>query len=316
MGDRLRVLITGAGGYLGSRLADRLAGTPDVSVVAHHRSPAPYLEGLRGVEVTSATYEEAAEGCDTVVHLAGAKESLAASDPGQAIAGTIQAAAAVAALRGPRRVIYLSTVHVYGRAMRPGATVHEETLPQPELAYAIGRLASEHVLTALSPADEVVLYRLSNTVGAPLSPLVDRWALVANDLCRQVATLGTMTLATAGHQWRDFVPLDDVLRILEGTLAPGSLPGGTYNLASGHPTQVRALAELIFHAAVDLGEPPPRLVAPEMPAERPPPFQISIAKLASYGWVAGSPLEEAVRATLEMCLRYRSELGAPIASPH
>ncbi|MGH9122675.1 MAG: NAD-dependent epimerase/dehydratase family protein [Acidimicrobiales bacterium] len=313
MGDRLRVLITGAGGYLGSRLAARLAENPDVSVVAYSRSPARYLEELTGIAVASGALDVAAEGCDTVVHLAGAKESLAATDPGRAISETVQAATAVAALRGPRRVVYLSTVHVYGRAMRPGATVDEETLPEPQMAYAIARLASEHVLEALSPADEIVLFRLSNTVGPPLAPLVDRWSLVANDLCRQVATNATMTLATPGHQWRDFVALDDVLRILDGTIAPGSLPAGTYNLASGHPVQVRALAEMIFHAAVDLGEPPPRLVAPDMPAERPPPFYVSTAKLASYGWAAATPVEHEVRATLEMCLRHRHELGAPIA---
>ena len=52
----------------------------------------------------------------------------------------------------------------------------------------------------------------SNAVGrAGCADAVDRWTLVANDLCRQAVTTGALALRTTGTQWRDFVALDDVV---------------------------------------------------------------------------------------------------------
>ena len=85
-----------------------------------------------------------------------------------------------------KRLVYMSTVHVYGERMTGGATLTEDMRPEPRAPYAIARLASEHLAAALSRKGiEVVVLRLTNSMGAPAHPAVDRWTLVANDLCRQ-----------------------------------------------------------------------------------------------------------------------------------
>ena len=123
----------------------------------------------------------------------------AARDPSAALGSTVMASSAWPTPRGGAgvpRVVYLSTVHVYGDRMAPGATLTEDMRPEPRSAYAISRLASEHVIAGLAGgAYELVILRLTNSVGAPLDPRVDRWSLVANDLARQGALDGRLTLA-------------------------------------------------------------------------------------------------------------------------
>src|SRR3546814_2666382 len=73
-------------------------------------------------------------------------------------------------------VVVASTVHVYGAALRPGATVDHRTVPEPRHPYAVARLAGEHLVAGLVPSPVAV--RLTNAVGAPLDGRVDRWTLV------------------------------------------------------------------------------------------------------------------------------------------
>lgn len=309
-------LVTGAGGYIGGRLVPMLVGEGwDVRAIV--REPAPRL----GVAETicdlagdpGPALDEACQGVDTVIHLAGESEVVAARDPAWALSSTVVATERIrsaAARAEVKRVVYLSTVHVYGAQIVAGATLTEDLCPQPRTAYAIARLASEH-LVASSPGYELVVLRLTNSVGAPDDPHVDRWSLVANDLCRQGAVSGALTLRSSGMQWRDFVPLADVCRgICRAALVDGNvLPHGTYNLASGTPTTVRELARMIQDTfEIETGE-RPVLNAPEPGAERPDPYYVSTDRATRHGLVAGSPLAQAVQDTARFCLEHREDLA-------
>ena len=156
----------------------------------------------------------ACAGAGAVVHLAGEDEVTAAREPERALGGTLLAAQRLAAAcraAAVPRLVYLSTVHVYGARMTPGAVLDEQLRAEPRSAYAISRLACEHALAAaLAPDTELVVLRLTNSVGAPADAAVDRWSLVVNDLAREGAREGTLTLRSDGSQWRDFVALTDV----------------------------------------------------------------------------------------------------------
>lgn len=251
---------------------------------------------------------------DTVIHLAGEDEVLAARDPSAALGSTVIASERLAeACRaaGVRRLVYLSTVHVYGARMAAGATLSEHMRVEPRSAYAISRLASEHIVSTLAAgAYELVILRLTNSVGAPADPSVNRWSLVANDLARQGALEGRLTLRSAGLQWRDFVAVRDVCTaIVAACGANGNrVDPGTYNLGSGTPVTVRTLAELIQDAfAVHTGR-RPALDAPPPPPDPPRPYHVSVRRLADCGVTARSPLREAVDETVSFCLEHRGEL--------
>ena len=315
-----RIAVTGASGYVGSRLIKFLSGTPGLAIRAIVRRPAGYLpEHVETVtvdlleETTEPVLAEACEGVDTVIHLAGANEVVAARDPGRTISDTVrltERVSRIASGAGVDRIVYLSTVHVYGALMVPGAVLTEDQAPQPRHPYAIARLASEHIITAEN--DNAVVFRLTNSVGAPASVAVERWSLVANDLCRQAATTGELRLRTSGVQWRDFVALADVCAIVAsaaGTAANATLPPGTYNLGLGVPCTVRQLAELIQGRVADrIGAPVP-LIAPEPELDPPGPYRVSTDRLNNAGWDAETSIRDAVDETVGFCLAHRDQLG-------
>lgn len=308
------MLVTGASGYVGGRLVAALAGQPGIGVRALTRKPTAFPAGVQVMQADllgpPETLLAACQGVDAIVHLAGPNEVHAAADPDGTLAATVagtRRVALAAAESGVRRLVYVSTVHVYGAALTEDALINEERLPAPRHPYALARLAAEFA-AASQPGLDLVVLRLTNSVGAPSQPDVDRWTLVANDLCRQVALTGVLRLATSGVQWRDFVALADVCRIVAGCLEPASPPAGTYNLGAGVSMTIRQLAGLVQDAYEARGQPRPPLLAPDATGPDPKPYQVSVAKLAAYGYGPVVPLAEAVDETLAFCLDHRAEL--------
>jgi UDP-glucose 4-epimerase len=311
-------LVTGAGGYVGGRLIAGLDGRA-LDLRAIVREPTSRLAARQTVcDLADAGAERdlqaACDGADVVIHLAGENELDAARAPAAALASTIVATERVAeacAVAGVRRLVYISTVHVYGAQMRPGVTLDEELRVEPRSPYAISRIASEHAAAAVAAdAFELVVLRLTNCVGAPDDPSVDRWTLVANDLCREGAVHGRLTLRSSGTQWRDVVALADVCSAIEAAslLGERDLAPGTYNLGSGRPTMVRELATAIadeFERRT--GERPP-LHAPEPEPDPPEPYHVSVQRAAQQGVVLDTPLTDAVAETVQFCLKHREAL--------
>jgi UDP-glucose 4-epimerase len=303
--ERRPLAITGAGGYLGSRLAAELerARIPARALV---RSAVPWIAtpDHRVIDLLGSERQvaEALEGCGAVVHLAGHNEVVAARDPDRALAETVVAArhvADAAAAAGVDRIVFVSTVHVYGAALAPGARIDETVPPAPRGAYAVARLAAEH-LVATGP-DPVVL-RLTNAVGAPAHPDVDRWTLVAAELCRSAVDSGELVLRSTGQQWRDFIGLADVVRAVAWSADPDSVASGTYNLCSGRSTTVRGLAELIQDRVAARTGRRPTLSAPATTEPDPEAYVIDPDRLRAAGFLPQQDLAGAVDEIIDLCV--------------
>lgn len=313
-----KVLVTGASGYIGGRLVQTFLtrGWIVHALVREHDPTLPVEQTAGDLSVDGAQelVAEVLADAQVVVHLAGEDEVFSAREPASALAGTVRATQNVAqacSQGAVRRLVYLSTVHVYGARVAPGVTLTEEMRPEPRSAYAISRLASEHAAAGtLGDACELVVLRLTNSVGAPTDAHVDRWTLVANDLCRQGSLEGRLCLLSSGTQWRDFVALGDVCSAImaaageEGT----AVPAGTYNVGSGRPTTVRALAEMVQDQfELQTGARPP-LAAPDPETAPPGPYYVSVERAAAHGIRAQTPLEQAVAETVRFCLEHKEEL--------
>ena len=303
------VAVTGAAGYLGGSVVRAATANESLSVRSLVRRPVRWLPGeVRVIPDLVEGAAEAIEGASAVIHLAGSNEVVASEWPDRAVAEAFAAARAVAhacAVHSVRRLVYVSTVHVYGASIRPDTTVDECVVPQPRHPYSIARLASEGACHSYAGDTDVVVFRLTNSVGPPAHMSVDRWTLVANDLCRQAAERGTVRLLTPGTQWRDFIAMEDVCRAILMAAEPARIEPGVYNLGSGRSMTVRALAELVAEEARAAGMGDLAVDAPLARDEPERPYKISVDKLAQYGFTASTPLRQAVADTLAFCQTMR-----------
>jgi len=173
---RGKVLVTGAGGFIGRAFCARLRGA-GVACVAAMRAPSPDVDGMpAGValgDFASAEWDGVLSGVDIVVHLAGR----AHVPPGPA-AGALtpyvvanvhvtRRLAEAAARTGVRRIVFASSVKVCGETTRRGRPFGADEAPAPQDAYARSKAEAETVLRAICAEHgiELVILRLPLTYG-------------------------------------------------------------------------------------------------------------------------------------------------------
>src|SRR3546814_6226990 len=143
--------------------------------------------------------------------------------------------------------------------------------------------------------------RISDWSSDVCSSDVDRWTLVAADLCRSAVSTGELVLRSTGQQWRDFIGLADVVRAIAASTEPSEVPTGTYNLASGTSTTVRELAELVQDRVEARTGKRPTLKAPEPDGPGPARYRVDPARLGGIGVAATQSLADAVDEIVDLC---------------
>ena len=167
----MRVLVTGASGFIGRHLCVRLVSENYALTCASRiKVDIPEIDAAdvrhftyEGLE-SNADWRTALEGIDAVVHLA-ACVHIDPNKSGEQIFDAVNvhgtrrlAQQAVAA--GVQRFIYMSTVKVYGEANElgpAGAVVpfHEQTKVAPEDAYARSKYAAENALLEIAASSSL-----------------------------------------------------------------------------------------------------------------------------------------------------------------
>lgn len=318
MNTQRTLAISGGSGYVGGRVARAALADGWAVRVLSRRADAPRPAGavLRVVDWNDPDAAAVAlSGCTALLQLAAASEAEAGADPPGAVGQTaVQAMAWLGAARraGVPRVLQCSTAHVYGAADDAGAVA--ETVPcRPRHPYAVAHLAAEECVRMAHRRGDVrgLIVRLSNAVGAPAQPDIRRWALLANDLCRQAAETGQMALRSDGRAVRDFVALRDVERaILHLVDQPlDSAEALTVNLGGGAGRTVWELArQLAVRAALVHGRTiplsrldPPAQTARASEGTAAARFHLDLGVLRGLGW---SPQPDALDAELDALLHF------------
>jgi nucleoside-diphosphate-sugar epimerase len=236
-----RVMVFGAGGFLGARICALLDD--------------------RGVEYRglSRTRSEPYRRCDlTVMHPYALDTQIGMYKPTVIInavgatlgepaelvrANVIAVEALLASVRdnaGHARFVQLGSAAEYGGAPH-GTSLDEQTAPRPLGPYGLTKLAgSELVLRAQRGGADAVVLRIFDVIGpgAPESTLTGR---VIEDLrSRHLIEVGSLDV------WRDFVDVRDVAEaVLAVALADATLPP-VLNVGTGRATLARDVAGQLF----------------------------------------------------------------------
>lgn len=305
----MKVLITGATGFVGSRLATRLSGDGAVVVgtfLGMRGSVAAALEEA-GVELRRLDIRDtdAVQGIvaevrpEVCFHLAArAHVPTADADPGGTLAVNVLGTASLARAfgeAGGEVFVFASSARVYGRPER--VSVDEDHPRRPVGAYAVGKLAAEFLVAEASVAHgfREVRLRLFNHTGPGQPP-----GYVIPDLAQRLASAAVAARAHGGvpgpvrvgnlHVRRDVSDVDDVV---EAYRLAASAPGcaGVYNVGSGRASSIRAILE---HLAAAIGVPPRYEVDPALVREgEPEEVRAAISRFtAATGWAPSRSLED------------------------
>jgi nucleoside-diphosphate-sugar epimerase len=254
----MRILVTGADGYIGARLAPFLAqrGHEVVGLDAGF-----YADGWLGENGsrpfpcrrgdTRSVGDADLAGFEAVVHLGElSNDPLGQLDPGLTRHVNYRGSVALAARcrrNGVSRFVYSSSCSVYGAAA--DGVVTEKSAPAPQTAYAECKVLVERALAGLaSPDFSPTILRNATAFGS--SPRM-RFDVVLNNLAGLAWTTGEIRMVSDGTPWRPLVHVLDICEAVACVLqAPReAVAGETFNVGDdGQNYRVREIAEIVGEA--------------------------------------------------------------------
>jgi UDP-glucose 4-epimerase len=257
----MRVLITGAFGYLGGRLTEGLALNKKFSLKLGSRSNSHLLnqvgsEVVQTIWKSSSDLEKICENVDAIVHLAGMNAEDCNNHPASAldVNGVNTAKLLSAAInKNVKRFIYISTAHVYSSPLA-GVVSEEDGLSNLH-PYATSHRAGEDVVRLAHKKNKIegIVIRLSNTFGAPVNQHVNCWMLLVNDICKQVVNDNKIVLQSDGRQQINFITMTDACNAIEHLLllSTSKLADGLFNVG-GKMMSVLEMALLVQARSFDI----------------------------------------------------------------
>ena len=301
----MRILVTGASGFVGRHLLRALRERGDEVIAAGHASDGEEFVALNLTDAENVRAVVDVARADVVYHLAAqtfVPEAISAPATTYEtnIMGTarlfdaLHAAANNDGAAVPR-VILVSSAEVYGKRPNSDLPFRETLAPLPLNAYAASKVAQEAIGLAAFHTHglPVIMTRAFNHIGPGQD---DRF--VVSSFARQLAAIaaGAPRLLLVGNleAERDFLDVRDVVDAYIA-LARTGIPGEIYNICSGKPLKIKELLRqlvTIAHVPVEIREDPARM----RPVDIPISFGDNAKLRGATDWAPTRPLAETLRA--------------------
>jgi UDP-glucose 4-epimerase len=270
----MRTLVTGAAGFIGSTLVDRLleeghqvtgvdnlsAGPPAANLESAHRHDRPGRFTFVAVDVRHPALSDIVAGSnpDVVFHLAAQSDVGGSIDDPQHdarnnVLGTINLLEASRRARVPRIVYAASGGSRYGATTTLPAT--EDTAVDPLSPYAVANVAGELYMRAYAGMYGLasICLAMANVYGPRQDP--HRKAGVVTVFGSAMISGRPTTIYGDGSATRDYVYVDDVVTAFLLAADTPVTTTGTFNIGTGVQTTATELHQLIA-SAVGASRPP------------------------------------------------------------
>jgi len=253
-----RVLVTGAAGFIGSNLVDRLIKDGHSVVAVDNESSEAHEtfywnELAENHKLDICDYDNILplfEGVNVVFHLAAeSRIQPAINNPLFAVrVNTLGTCNVLQAAREQRvkRVVYSSTSAAYGLS---NSIPYREDMPKDCLnPYSVSKTAGEELCKMYYTLFglETVSFRYFNVYGNR-QPTKGQYAPVIGLFLKQVAEGKSMTIVGDGLQRRDFTHVDDVVEanIKAAFLQNKAILGNLFNIGTGKNYSIVEIAKMI-----------------------------------------------------------------------
>ncbi len=252
-----KILVTGAGGYLGAKLCSFLSNinfevcaliktVPDNSEEWIDSMQEIIIGDVRDEKVIKTISEKK---FDIVIHLISLDHNQSNDNPNFVSSVNVLPTWNLLnnlSLNGLKKFIYFSTIHVYGNLL--DNIIYEDQRTRPNSIYGLTHLLSENICNYFNYRTETkcINVRLSNSYGSPHFMNNNCWWLVINDFCKNAYENNKIEISSDGSPLRDFIHISDVFRAIEILINTDNFNENTFHISSEKTFSIREIANIVY----------------------------------------------------------------------
>lgn len=252
----MKIVVTGASGYIGSRLCLYLAEKGhEITAVCSSKTPqkvgwteliSQFIIG--DIREESTLKSIASVHAEAIIHLISLDHHDSEKAPNLVSEVNVQPTWNLLNLclaeYPVKKFIYFSTIHVYGKNQK--GLVFENQKVTPFNAYGLTHALSEEICNYYhrKTATDCINIRLSNSYGEPVFHNAKCWSLIVNDLSKSAFLDKKIVLKGDGKATRDFIHFSDICKGVASLIESESTIGdeNTFHFSSSQSIRMLDVA--------------------------------------------------------------------------